>query len=60
MSVLPLTELRLRGIRALPQASFSITYKGRSVGEYVSHMKCVDKFSQEHTAQCLNYLKASV
>jgi len=64
-----LRELSLRGIRATPQASFKVTYKGHPVGEYfadilvedslVIELKCVDRLSNEHTAQCLNYLKAS-
>jgi GxxExxY protein len=62
-------EFGLRGIRATTQASFSVTYKGRSVGEYfadilvedilVVELKCVERLANEHTAQCLNYLRAS-
>jgi GxxExxY protein len=64
-----LRELSLRGIQATTQASFSVMYKGHCVGEYfadilvedllVVELKCVDRFASEHTAQCLNYLKAS-
>jgi GxxExxY protein len=64
-----LKELALRGIQAKPQASFKVTYKGHAVGEYfadilvedslVIELKCVDRLANEHTAQCLNYLKAS-
>ncbi len=64
-----LKELRLRGIRARTQASFTVTYKGQSVGEYfadilveevlVVELKCVDRLASEHTAQCINYLRAS-
>jgi GxxExxY protein len=64
-----LRELTLRGIQAKPQASFKVTYKGHAVGEYfadilvenvlVIELKCVDHLTNEHTAQCLNYLKAS-
>jgi len=64
-----LRELGLRGIRATPQASITVTYKGHSVGEYfadvlvedvlVVELKCVERLSNEHTAQCLNYLRAS-
>ncbi|MGA3204137.1 MAG: GxxExxY protein [Bryobacteraceae bacterium] len=64
-----LRELALRGIQATPQASFSVMYKGHCVGEYfadilvedllVVELKCVDRFASEHTAQCLNYLRAS-
>lgn len=64
-----LRELGLRGIRATAQASFPVTYKGRCVGEYfadilvedllVIELKCVERLASEHTAQCLNYLRAS-
>jgi GxxExxY protein len=64
-----LRELGLRGIRTDAQVSFSVMYKGHCVGEYfadilveevlVVELKCVDRFANEHTAQCLNYLKAS-
>ncbi|MGA2132974.1 MAG: GxxExxY protein [Bryobacteraceae bacterium] len=62
-------ELGLRGIKAATQVSFPVFYKGQRVGEYfadilvedvlVVELKCVDRFANEHTAQCLNYLKAS-
>jgi GxxExxY protein len=64
-----LRELGLRGIRATAQASFAVSYKGQSVGEYfadllvedelVVELKCVERLGNEHTAQCLNYLRAS-
>ncbi len=64
-----LKELGLRGIRAIPQASFPVIYKGQSIGDYfadilvedtlVIELKCVERLANEHTAQCLNYLKAS-
>jgi GxxExxY protein len=64
-----LRELTLRGIRATTQSSFKVNYKGRPVGEYfadilvedtlVIELKCVERLANEHTAQCLNYLKAS-
>ena len=64
-----LRELGLRGIRAKAQVSFSVMYKGLSVGDYyadivvedllVIELKCVDRLVDEHLAQCLNYLKAS-
>ena len=64
-----LTELRLREIRAAGEVSLAVTYKGHRVGEYfadivveealVIELKCADRLSNEHTAQCLNYLKAS-
>ena len=62
-------ELRLQGMRVVEQASFQVNYKGQCVGEYfgdlvvedtvVVELKCVDRFCDEHMAQCLNYLKAS-
>src|ERR1019366_3763073 len=62
-------ELGIRGIRAVAQASFAVTYKGHHVGEYLAdilvedvlvvELKCAERLTNEHTAQCLNYLKAS-
>jgi len=64
-----LRELKLRGIPAVSQASFSVTYKDQRIGEYyadilvenalVIELKCVDHLAGEHIAQCLNYLRAS-
>ena len=64
-----LRELGVRGIRATTQTPFSVIYKGHNVGEYVVdvlvenvliiELKCVDRLANEHTAQCLNYLRAS-
>lgn len=64
-----LRELALRGVRAKAQASFTVDYKGQRIGEYyadilvedvlVVELKCVEHFANEHTAQCLNYLRAS-
>jgi GxxExxY protein len=64
-----LKELGLRDINATTQASFAVTYKGDCVGEYfadllvegvlVIELKCVERLSNQHTAQCLNYLRAS-
>jgi len=61
-----LHELRLRGIRAVAEVSFPVTYKGHGVGEYfadilvedvlVIELKCAVRLSNGHTAQCLNYL----
>ncbi len=49
--------------------SFPVSYKGQCVGEYVAdlvvedkliiELKCVERFANEHLAQCINYLKAS-
>ena len=62
-------ELGLRGVRAKAQFSISVMYKGACVGEYCAdilvedvllvELKCVDRLGNEHTAQCLNYLKAT-
>jgi len=62
-------ELRLRGIRVQPQATFPVTYKGKPIGNFAADLvvddcllveaKCVERFSSEHLAQCINYLKAS-
>jgi len=64
-----LRELGLRGIRATAQNSFVVTYKGHNVGEYIAdiivedvlvvELKCVERLGNEHTAQCINYLRAS-
>ena len=62
-------ELRLRGIRVEAQAESAVMYKGENVGSYfadlvvegelVVELKCAERLGREHTAQCLNYLKAS-
>lgn len=62
-------ELGLRGIRALTEVSFPVSYKGHVVGEYfadllvkdvlVVELKCVERLAGEHAAQCVNYLRAS-
>jgi GxxExxY protein len=62
-------ELGLRGLSVESQASFPIRYKGQHLGDYVAdlvvggkiivELKCVDRFCNEHLAQCINYLKAS-
>ena len=64
-----LRELKLRGILAVSQAPFSVVYKEQCVGEYLAdilvdnvllvELKCVDRLSNEHMAQCLNYLRVS-
>jgi len=62
-------ELKLRGISAVAEAPLVVKYKGHPVGEYfvdilvdgvlAIELKCVDRLASEHTAQCLNYLRAS-
>ncbi len=64
-----LKELGIRGVRATSQVSFTVVYKGQCVGDYfadilvedvlVVELKCVERLANEHTAQCLNYLRAS-
>lgn len=64
-----LVELRLRGVRAAGEVPFPVLYKGQVVGEYFAdiiaenaeavELKCVERLANEHTAQCLNYLRAS-
>jgi GxxExxY protein len=53
----------------ISEASFTVTYKGQTVGEYfadllvddrlVVELKSAERLTNEHTAQCLNYLRAS-
>ena len=62
-------ELELRGIPAVAQVPVAVTYKDRGVGDYLAdvlvdgavlvELKCVERLGNEHTAQCMNYLKAS-
>jgi GxxExxY protein len=62
-------ELGLRGVPVKAQAPFPVAYKGKHIGTYAADLvvagrllvevKCVDAFSNEHLAQCINYLKAS-
>jgi GxxExxY protein len=63
------SELRSRGLKVATQVSFCVSYKGQGIGEYfadlvvqdaiVVEVKCVEAFSNEHLAQCINYLKVS-
>ena len=62
-------ELTLGGLRVKTQAPFPVAYKGKHIGTYSADLvvedrllvevKCVDQFSTEQLAQCINYLKAS-
>lgn len=64
-----LSELHAQGLRAKSQARCPVFYKGRRVGDYLAdlivedeiivELKCVEQFSNEHMAQCINYLRAS-
>ena len=62
-------ELTSRGLEVRSQVGYPVIYKGTCVGEYLAdlvvegrvvvELKCVDRFANEHIAQCINYLKAS-
>jgi GxxExxY protein len=62
-------ELTLRGCTVEAQHSYDVTYQGERIGEYfadiiiegrlVIELKCAEAFSNQHLAQCLNYLKVS-
>ena len=62
-------ELALRDVALQTQVAFPVAYKGQWIGEYVAdlvvgdrlivELKCVESFSNQHIAQCINYLKAS-
>ncbi len=62
-------ELHGRGIASTSQAPIEVLYKGESVGEFyadvlvanclIVELKCVERLSSEHLAQCINYLKAT-
>src|ERR1039458_4542243 len=64
-----LRELGLRGIRGYRAGGFTVSYQGQDIGTYYSdvlvedvlvvELKCVERLANEHTAQCLNYLRAS-
>jgi GxxExxY protein len=64
-----LREFALRGIQATVQESIAVMDKGYCVGEYfpdllveeslIVELKCVERFTNEHVAQCLNYLRAT-
>jgi GxxExxY protein len=61
-------ELHIRGLPARAQAPYPVAYKGKHIGTYSADLvvddrllvevKCVEGFSNEHLAQCINYLKA--
>ena len=62
-------ELGLRGLKVRQQVEYSVLYKSHTVGKYLGdlvvgdkvlvELKCVERFNGEHTAQCINYLRAS-
>lgn len=62
-------ELRRVGLRIEQQKPIQVRYKGEMVGDYVLDLlvegvvvvevKAADALDEAHTAQCLNYLKAT-
>ncbi len=64
-----LVELRNRGLRVQQQVPINVNYEGVIVGEYfadilvegcvIVEIKAVEKLCEEHSAQLLNYLKAT-
>jgi len=62
-------ELRTAGLRVTQQQAISVSYNGINVGDYtadllvestvVVELKAVKALDSVHTAQCINYLKAS-
>jgi GxxExxY protein len=64
-----LLELRDRGLDASNQVPIKVKYKGEEVGEYFAdivvenqimiELKSFDSLNKIHTAQLLNYLKAT-
>lgn len=64
-----LQELAMRGLAVQSRVPFPVAYKGQPIGDYfadlvveskiIVELKCVERLSNEHMAQCINYLKAS-
>lgn len=62
-------ELSLRGMEAESQVAVPVNYKGAAIGTYfadilvegclIVELVCVERFADEHMAQCINYLKAT-
>ena len=62
-------ELRRAGLRLEQQKPIQVRYKGELVGEYILDLlvegvviievKALDALDNAHSAQCLNYLKAT-
>lgn len=62
-------ELRRMGLNVVTEAPITVYYEGEVVGEYfadllvedavIVELKAVEKLTQEHEAQLLNYLKAT-
>ncbi|MFW6058551.1 MAG: GxxExxY protein [Phycisphaeraceae bacterium] len=64
-----LHELHERGLHAVGQRRLQVRYKDAVVGDYIAdivverqlivEVKCCSNFADEHTAQALNYLRAT-
>lgn len=64
-----LIELKNQGLKAVSQHPIQVTYKGHVVGDYVAdlvvegkaiiELKTVNELTSAHTAQLLNYLRAT-
>jgi len=64
-----LRELEVRDMKAAGQVPLTVSYKGYEVGDYFAdilvedslmvELKCVEQLTNEHAAQCMNYLRAS-
>lgn len=64
-----LIELKIRGLKADKQVPIKVSYKDNLVGEYfadifvenqvIIELKTVEKLTNNHEAQLLNYLKAT-
>ena len=64
-----LEELTLRGLKAASEVPLPVFYKQRQIGNFkadilvedqiILELKCVDILRNDHTAQCINYLKAT-
>ncbi|MBX3003704.1 MAG: GxxExxY protein [Anaerolineales bacterium] len=62
-------ELRSNNVQFTQQQPFTVRYKGFVVGDYIAdfviqkqlivEVKALTSLDKAHTAQCLNYLKAS-
>ncbi len=60
-------ELKLRGLKTVPQMPLKVHYKEELVGDYIVdilveneilvELKTVKEFDDIHLAQCLNYLR---
>jgi len=62
-------ELRIQGLQATAQVPIVVPYKGIVAGEYycdvlvegvlIVELKCCERLTDEHIAQCINYVQAT-